>query len=148
MKTTRLYGLLAMLSVGMLACNEPNDPIIDEDLLGVVWRVDTLWTPEEEIVPGLDTLMTMEFNEDLKINVDTPCNAYAGTYAISTYGKIAIEWQIWTEMACLQGSAARRGILESRFIQTLNNASGYAVTDSALSLYDSDLRWVVNLKNE
>ena len=140
--------LPAILLIALIACSNTDEPTIDEELLGVVWRVDTLQTPEEEIVPGPDTLMTVEFSEDMRISVYTPCNNYSGVYEMTKQGSLSIVWHTWTEMACIQGSVARRGILEGRFIQALNNASVYNVSESTLSLYDTDRRYVVKLKHE
>lgn len=148
MKSATFYLLPAILFIALIACSNTHDPIIDEDLLGVVWRVDTLQTPEEEIVPGPDTLMVLQFFDDTRICADTPCNDYSGTYKLNNHGSLAIVWHSWTEKACMEGPAARRGILEGRFIKALNNVSVYDLSKSTLTLYDSDRRYFVRLKHE
>ncbi len=132
---------IILLQLAWTGCNEP---IMDKALLGVVWRVVSPQTPEEQIVPGPDTLMVLLFFDDTRIGADTPCNNYSGTYKVNNQGSFAIAWQSWTEMACI----GRPGILEGRFINALNNVSDYDVSDSGLTLYDSDRYYVVKLSQE
>ncbi|MCH7498234.1 MAG: META domain-containing protein, partial [Candidatus Marinimicrobia bacterium] len=72
------------------------------------------------------------------------CNDYSGTYKINNDGSFAIVWHSWTEMACM----GRPGTLEGRFIKALKNASVYDLSESTLTLYDSDRRYVVKLNHE
>ncbi|MCH7497954.1 MAG: META domain-containing protein [Candidatus Marinimicrobia bacterium] len=148
MKHAASYLLPVILFTAMIACSNTNDPVIDEDLLDMLWRVDTLQTPEEEIVPGPDTLMTLRFHKSMRIDAVTPCNDYTGTYEINQLGSLGIDWHTWTEKACSAGPALRRGVLEGRFIQALNNASVYDVNEGTLTLYNTDHRYVVKLKHE
>ncbi len=144
MRLIKYLYLFTILLVTLAACSDPENPIIDEDLLDVVWRVDTLQTPEEEIVPGPDTLMTLRFLQDTRIDAITPCNDYTGTYSINKHRSLAIEWHSWTEMACM----GRPGILEGRFIKALNSVFVYDVSDRRLTIYDRDRHYVVKLNQE
>jgi len=144
MRLIKYLYLSPILLITLAACNDSDGQSIDEDLLDVIWSVDTLFTPEEQITPGPDTLMTIQFFQDTRIDAITPCNDYTGTYSINKNRSLAIEWYTWTEMACM----GRRGILEGRFIKALNGVSVYDVSETRLTLYDSDRNYVVELNLE
>ena len=137
--------LPALMLTVIVACSNPtDDPVIDEDLLGVLWKVDTLRTPAEQITPGPDTLMVLQFFDDTRIVADTPCNDYSGTYEINAHGSLAIKWISSTQMACM----GRPGTLEGRFIGALNQISVYELSNKTLTLYDSHCLYVVKLNHE
>ena len=117
MKLTTFYLLPAILLPAMIACSNSDDQAIDENLLDVVWRVDTLQTPEEEIVPGPDTLMTIQFTEDMKVSGHADCNDYEGVYTNPENGSLAVDIQAITLMACTEWE-----FLEYSFLQALENA--------------------------
>ncbi len=137
--------LFTILLITPAACSDSNDQAIDEDLLNVVWRVDTLQTPEEEIVPGPDTLMTIQFNRSLKVSGRGGCNSYNGIYEISKKNSLSVDVLTWTEMGCDGG---RLLDLDGFLINALENVTAYNVSENRLTLYDSDHQHVLNFSIE
>ena len=145
MKFTTFYLLPAILLLAMIACSDSDDQAIDEDLLDVVWRVDTLQTPEEEIVPGPDTLMTIQFTKNLEVGGIVICNTYSGIYEISKKVSLSAQVLTWTEIAC---GGERLWLLHGFFINALENVTAYEVDEHRLILYDGDRHYVVKLNQE
>ena len=137
--------LFTILLITLAACSNSDEPIIDENLLGVVWRVDTLQTLEEEIVPGPDTLMTIQFTKNLEVSGKVICNTYSGIYEISKEVSLSAEVFTWTEIAC---GGERLWVLHGFFINALENITAYEVDEDRLILYDSDRHYVVKLNQE
>ena len=146
MKAMSIYQyLIPILFIMLAACSDSDDQAIDEDLLNVVWRVDTLQTPEEEIVPGPDTLMTIQFTANLEVSGRGGCNSYNGIYDISKKNSLSVDVLTWTEMAC---GGARLLDLDGFLINGLENVTAYEVDEDRLILYDSDRHYVVKLNQE
>ena len=158
MKAARQYCLPVILFMAMIACSNTDHQIIDEDLLDVVWRVDTLQTPDGKFVRGLDSLiiimqlydssrvahlaersMTIQFMEDIQIDVTPVCNTCGGTYEISRNGNLRIEVGGCTEIACGWGFPG------PSFTDALENITVYEVTEDRLTLYDSAHQYEINL---
>ena len=135
--------IIAAMMITLASCSDSDDQAINEELLDVVWSVDTLFTPEVQFTPSPDTLMTLRLLRDTSIEADTPCNDYSGTYGTDKYGSIVIEWYTWTEMAC----TARGGFLEGIFVNALENVTAYEMDEDRLILYDSNRNYVVKLRN-
>ncbi len=142
--------LLAILLTAMIACSNTDEPVIDEDLLDVVWRVDSLQTPEENIVPTAAEHLTiqfserLQFDEDYKVLARTTCNTYWGTYEINEDGSLSIVFLTWTEIVC----AERRAFLEGKFISTLIKITDYEVTENQSTLSNGARQYVVHLSSE
>ena len=166
MKLTTFYLLPAILLLVIIACSHTDDPIIDEDLLDVVWKVDSLQAPNGDIVTNLDSLVftvhsndttytlinrklswketfiTIQFNKEMEIILDV-CNTGYGNYKICQIETLAIDGIGWTEMACPSWLA-----LEGFLTNTLKNVTAYDLSDSRLTLHDKDHLYVVYLSIE
>ncbi len=145
MKLATFYLLPAILLLAMIACSNSDDQAIDENLLDVVWRVDTLQTPEEEIVPGPDELLTIQFTKNLEVSGMAACNTYTGTYEIGKNKSLSLDGFGRTEIACSWNPYLT--VLEDIFINTLENVTAYNVSENRLTLYDSDHQHVLNFSN-
>ena len=167
MKLATIYHLPAILLLATFACrNPPAEPVIDEDLLGVVWKLDSLQAPNGDIVTNLDspiftfhsndtaytlsikkqgwkeTFITIRFTRDLEIFLDV-CNSGYGNYNISQIGAWATDGIGWTEVACPSWHA-----IEVFLTVTLKNVTAYRRIESRLTLYDKDYLHVVYLSIE
>jgi len=163
MKPAAFYVLPAILLIAMIACsNTDDDPIIDEDLLNVVWKVDSLQTPEARIAPGPDTIIviletndttfvpsrsdpsiTIQFKADMTLRGLAACNWCEGNYEIAEKGSISIDITTVTEMACV-----REMFIEYTFIQALENIMAYVIAENRFTLYDRDSSYVLNFSTE
>ena len=56
MRLQKYLYLTLLLLITLAACSNADEPIIDENLLGVVWKVDSLQTPNGDQEPCLFTL--------------------------------------------------------------------------------------------
>lgn len=67
------HTLFLPVTIWFLAagCDLTRAPLMDEALLGTAWQVDKLWTPEETIIPGLDTTMIVHFLDDWDVGAST-----------------------------------------------------------------------------
>ena len=140
MKPTAFYVLPAILLVALIACSNTDDPIIDEDLLGVVWRIDSLQTIDEKIYPDRYWPMTIQLDQDMTIKVQTSCNEYEGVYEVTKKGKILIDVHAVTEDTCI-GLA----FIDDAFMLTLGNVTGYSVNGGRMNLCNSDHSYVIKL---
>jgi len=145
MRLIKYLHLFPILLITLAACSNSDDQAIDENLLDVVWRVDTLQTPEEEIVPGPDTLMTIQFTKNLEVSGRGGCNSYNGIYEISKKNSLSVDVLTWTEMAC---GGARLLDLDGFLINALENVTAYNVSENRLTLYDSDHQHVLHFSIE
>lgn len=136
--------IIAAIVISLAACSDSDDQAIDEDLLDVVWRVDTLFTPEEQIIPDADTLMTIQFFDSLIVSGMVICNSYFGSYEITEKGSFSIDVYSWTEIACGLG---RLEELHGFFINALENVTAFEIDEDRLILYDSNRNYVVKLRN-
>lgn len=143
-KTLIKYRFLFMLLlITIVACSD-DDQAIDEDLLDVVWRVDTLTTPEGQITPGPDTLMTIQFSRSLEVSGNVLCNTYSGIYEINKNVSLSADVKSWTEIACGGG---RLRLLHEFFINAIEKVTDYELDKDRLTLYDSDRDYLIILRN-
>ena len=136
--------IIAAMMITLASCSDSDDQAIDEDLLDVVWRVDTLFTPEEQITPGPDTLMTIQFTRDMKVGGRGGCNTYFGIYEINKKVSISFDVRSWTEKGC---DGRRLLSLDGILQNALENVTAYEVDEDRLILYDSNRNYVVKLRN-
>lgn len=161
MKTARLCWLITILLMGLLACSDPDEPGVDENLLGIVWKVDTLQALNMKIVRGPDNLievtpllddstlalhlpdsfLTIVFTEKMTIAGILADNTYHGSYVITVVGTVEIDILGWTE---------KLGIywLERLFTDALEQVDSYVLADDRLRLYDSSRTYLISFSPE
>ncbi len=106
---------------------EANPAIMTLDMKKWVWS-STLTNDGMETIPRQSFKFTITFGKDGRFSATTDCNSASGTYTASngliTFGPIA-----QTKMFC-------EGSLESVFIGSLQNASGYHFTSKGELILD------------
>lgn len=90
MKAAKPYRLPAILFMGMLACSNSENTIIDADLLDVVWRVDSLQTPDTNMVADSTDYLHIRFDETFEVTGSDGCTSFWAKYSIQENGRIKI----------------------------------------------------------
>ena len=133
MKPAPFYILPAILLVALIACSNTDDPINYEDLLGVVWNIDSLQTPDTAIVALAAGYATVLFTEDMRVRgLSTVSIRYHGIYEVHDNGYLSIEVVEPAELRC------SRPAMECIFIDALETVTTYEVNEDRLRLYQSD----------
>ncbi len=144
MSANRLFCILGLLFLGMLACtDEPDEPIIDEALLDVVWHVDSVRTPDSGLLPVRDTRMWLEFDREFEVELQAGCY-YFGTYEAFDHNSITIDLTSVLEDGCDEDH--RTNHIYEIFHEALENVTKYEVTANQLILYDSNRQNEIILK--
>lgn len=146
MKAATFSYLSAILLAGLIACSNTEEPIIDEDLLGVVWRVDSLQHPDTCVVTDPRERVTIQFTADGQIKGSTGCRWFEGRYLITRAGNISIDNLIID--TSLKHCGNRLEFLASILVVTLEYITRYDLKDSKLALYDRDYLYVIYLRGE
>ena len=146
MKLATFYLLPAILFLAMIGCSNSDEPIIDENLLDIVWRIDSLRTSDGKIVPQPDEHMTIQFREYMKVEGHAACNTYNGSYGISDNKSLVIDVLTRTEAGC--GHNPYLLVLEDIFIHALENVTAFEIAESKLNLYDNDRQYVLSFSIE
>ena len=161
MRLIKYLYLSPILLITLAACSHSDDQAVDENLLDVVWRADSLRTPDGKIVVVSDSLvmimqfddttlvsirrpfMTAKFSGDMEIAGHLACNDYFGTYKIPKKTTITINMLNWTEVACTNWE-----FIENSFHHALEYVTAYEVAENRLTLYDEDHQYVLNFSIE
>ncbi len=123
-----ICGLAAIL-VGLAACSgdqsQPTDP-----LEGTSWQL--LFYRKSTVLEGTETSITFE---DGEISGSAGCNSYFGSYQVNNQN-LTISPVGATEMYC----AEPEGLMEQEafFLETLNDAQRYELTEERLMIFRSD----------
>lgn len=131
MKPAVSFFLPAILLLGLIACSNTDDPINYEDLLGVVWNLDSLQTPDTTIVAPQYGLATILFTEDMGVRGHRAQSNYRGIYEITGNG-LLIEVVEPAEPRC------SRPMIQCIFLDALENVTMYEVNENRLDLYKGD----------
>ena len=148
--------LPALLLTGIVACsNTPEEPmigedlpemVIDEDLLDVVWAVDSLQTPDTTVVIASEEHVTIQFTTDQRIRGSSGCRPMEGKYLIGRAGKITISDLIVDPREYYCG--ARLEYLAGELSQTLEHITSYDLDGNRLTLYEISNLYLIYLTSE
>ena len=138
---TSLAVLLSLTACGLF--NDPtDDPVIDERLLDVIWRVDSIQTSEgTRFVSRLYEQMTIQFSEQMEVTGHAPCNDYEGVYSIPKNGSIEISALNMAQDTCIGNLKA----IEEALIQALTNVTSYTLGGGELDLHDRDRKHIISI---
>lgn len=131
MKPAAFYVLLAILLVALIACSNTDDPINYEDLLGVVWNIDSLQTPDTTIAASKIDYSTIQFTEDLGVIGHVDLNEYQGIYEITGNGLLI-------DVVEPTGWGCSRPRMRCIFFDALETVTAYEVNEDRLCLYQGD----------
>lgn len=106
----------------------PGD-LVDRDW---VW-VETTFSGSDPVMPLGEKQFILAFSADGRISARTDCNTFIGTYTTSGENGIMIDAQASTLMACIEPA-----IQQDVFMEQLNRATTYQITDEGLNLGLSD----------
>lgn len=142
LKASTLPALVALLfSACTLSSDPADDPVDDEQLVGPIWRVDSIQTlTETTIVARLYHQMTMQFSKEMEVTGFAPCNDYSGAYVIPEHGHLEI-----SALTVSQDTCIGLNVIEDSFVQSLETITAYTMDDGRLSLYDQDREHVISL---
>ncbi|UCD38446.1 MAG: META domain-containing protein [Fidelibacterota bacterium] len=143
--------LMAIVSCGLFSESE-NDPLIDEDLLDVVWKLDSLQTPAGKDIPSPCFPTALQFTTEMDIRMDGPCSRFEGTYEIGKSQTLGIGPLDSTQVAyrCFEVEQDFEAVLanalehmEQYEVQTdrltLTNSLGDYVMDFSVEVHDTAL---------
>ncbi|MFB0516666.1 MAG: META domain-containing protein [Candidatus Neomarinimicrobiota bacterium] len=139
MKPARPYFLPAMLLIAMIACSDPEDAIIDADLLEGVWRVDPLITPDSTIVPRWEGPLVIQFGGEMEIEGYYGRHYYQGVYEIPAPGSIEIT--ILSSSADTVQDVSKTSV---RFLEALSSVSKYTLRKDTLELFNKGREYVIH----
>ena len=114
-------------------CLNPGDQGLDEDLLGILWRVDSVQIADVWIVPDYEAAYTIRFLDDWQVSGDSPCNSFTGEYFITTHGSLTI-----SELSNTSDTCFGWNLEEGAFYQALSEVTGYARDGTDLELFGGD----------
>ncbi len=115
--------------------------IISDDSLinGTTWLLTSL-----DNQPVLEnTNVTIDF-VDGKVSGSSGCNSYGGTYSVRKE-KITTDSIVMTLMACMDAGVMEQ---ETAFLEILQNAQTYEVTDSQLLIHSSEGKSLTFTQNQ
>jgi heat shock protein HslJ len=72
----------------------------DQDLVGIVWNIDTFIDGESASAFNLSASPTLEFSADGSVQFFSGCNSGSGSYELGADGAISFVDMVATEMAC------------------------------------------------
>lgn len=138
MRNRTLIALAIAATVALAACSGSSS-----SLTGKTWQLTEMSQMVANFqgpVPEADQAnYTIEFKSDGNYQAKADCNQTSGTYTTTSDGGLTIEPGPTTLVACPAGS------LSDRYIQSLTNASSYAVTNGQLKIKLND-GWSLDFK--
>lgn len=142
MKHAASYFLPAILLAALIACSDPTaDPVIDEQLVGPIWRVDSIQiSTGTAIMSRFYEQLTIQFNMEMEVTGFTPCNEYKGVYSIPEHGSLEIKAFTVSQDTCIGNPKA----IEEALIQALTNVTSYTLGVGELELHDRDRNHVIS----
>ena len=127
MRIRTLIALAIASTVALAACSGSSS-----SLTGKTWQLTAMSKRVAEFqgpVPEADQAnYTIEFKSDGNYQAKADCNQTSGTYTTTSDGGLTIEPGPTTLVACPEGS------LSDQYIQSLTNASSYAIVDGQLTI--------------
>lgn len=132
MKIIKPYYLSAILFMGMIACSDPDEPIIDEDLLDVAWRVDSLQTPDTIVVTNATDYLHIRFDENFEVTGSDGCTGFWAKYNIQEKGRVTI-YDIAIPLIALPCSA-QTNLRANTYRDILEDVESYSIEGGILIL--------------
>jgi heat shock protein HslJ len=127
MRSRTLIALVIAATVALAACSGSSS-----SLTGKTWQLTEMTQRVAGgfgVVPEADQAnYTIEFKSDGNYQAKADCNQTSGTYTTTSDGGLTIEPGPTTLVACPEGS------LSDEYIQSLTDASGYAIVDGELTI--------------
>jgi heat shock protein HslJ len=127
MRSRTLIALVIAATVALAACSGSSS-----SLTGKTWQLTEMTQRVAGgfgVVPEADQAnYTIEFKSDGNYQAKADCNQTSGTYTTTSDGGLTIEPGPTTLVACPEGS------LSDEYIQSLTDASGYAIVDGQLTI--------------
>ena len=144
MKIKSSIILFLAISISVIACDDEPHQIVDQDLLNVTWRADFIQTPDSLFIAKSDEEMTVQFSEEMTLGILAACNDCGGVYELRQDRSIAIDIQSCTEKFC----GGRLSLLESIFLNALDNVTTYEVSDDRLLVFNIDGDYLIYFNAE
>jgi len=144
MKKTLQYLLIACLLTTYIftgSCIGDNDETEIVELLQT-WILQSFGKIGEEPPLILDTEITIQFNEENRVEGFSGCNQYFGQYRAKDDGTLSFRDLAMTEMACLRPEGVM--IIEQRYLDALADVSAYEVEENRLRLFYDEGQSVLN----
>ena len=140
MKWITYYLLPAILVVAMGACtavNSGNDDISGlEELVGSVWKLDSLNISDSTDVPTPDRHIDIQFMDDMTIRFDGFCHSFEGEYQVGQGSSLSVSLLDSARVDCHLSDWARN--FEDTVVHFLKLAATYELREDRLSLYTPD----------
>ena len=137
MKRMTYYLLPAIIVFALGACTAINNGGDEqgniEDLLDVVWKLDSLQNSELNDIPIPDRYMDIRFLADMKIGIDAPCNSYEGEYELGPGSALSISLLDSSVVDCHAGEFLIN--FEDAVVSALGQVEKYALNHDRLTLY-------------
>lgn len=133
MKPAAFYVLPAVLLISLIACSQPTDPVNDgDDLLNVIWKLDSLQTPAGKDVPTAARHTSIHFTDDMEIRVGQMCRDYDGSYELGADQSLSISLLDSTDVFCHWGEWVTD--FETLFAGALRRIESYQTGGDRLTL--------------
>ena len=146
LKPAAFYFLPAILLVAMIACSNTEDPVIDEDLLSVVWRVDSLQTPDTSLVADSLDYLSIRFDETFEVIGSKGCAGFGGKYRNGKNERIEI-YEISIPHIALP-CTPHENLMARIYLDILENIEAYSIAGDVLILSSSDRSFLVSYTAE
>ena len=134
MKRTTYYLLPATLLLTLITCSNTDEPIINKDLLGVVWIVDSLETRDTTLVSlAGGGYANIQFGNDMQVSGITGGHVrYRGSYEIIDPTSLDIILLEPTELSCSRPS------MTCLFVDALKTVTNIILSENTLRLSDDE----------
>ena len=135
--------------------------LYDEELLNLVWKVDSLHAPNARLVRGPDSVltiiqgndttrrlygwdnfMTIQFTDVMLLHGNLICNAHSGDYEITGPGTLILDICCGTSVGCHPRH------IEDTVRAAFNHVTAYQVTENRLRLQSADGSYLIDLRSE
>ena len=119
---------------------------LDEKLLDVIWKMDSLQTPDGKIMVGPDTLLSIQFFRNRELQAITACQGRRGFYVISEDGSLTVSFGYgggWGNVC-----TDRLYFLMTSFFSGLATVSAYDGGGETLTLHNMSRSYVLNFSPE
>ena len=132
--------------------------LYDEELLNLLWKADSLHTPDARLVRGPDTVLTIiqgdditrvlfgwdnfmsiQFEDHMLVHGFLTCNNHYGDYEITGTGTLRLTTWQGTEAAC-------HPRVEDIVLAAFNHVTAYQVTENRLRLQSMDGSYLIDLR--
>jgi heat shock protein HslJ len=118
---------------GMAACKslpkETNSSA--SELVEKYWKLTALSGQPVDATEGSKEAHIIFKQEGGRVNGNSGCNTFSGTYKLQKGGKISFSQMVTTMMMCINMD------IETKFLKVLENADNYTVNGNTLVLYNA-----------